>query len=59
MQKQIKEYFNAEDLRYLRVAIALAIGSPDSVNMPKTRDALHVLCEKVERIYHREVNEYQ
>jgi hypothetical protein len=51
-----EERLTAEDLRYLKVAIALAFGNPDLKEMPKTRAALEVLYEKIERIYHLEAN---
>lgn len=49
-----EEQFTLEDIRYLKVAIALALGSDDIGEMPKTKEALHVLYEKIERIYHTE-----
>jgi hypothetical protein len=55
-QREQKEHFTAEDLRYIQVAIALAIGNPDIREMPKTKIALDVLSEKVDRIHYREGN---
>jgi hypothetical protein len=59
-RRQQKEYFTftEEDLRFIQVAIALAVGNEDIREMPRTKIALYVLSEKVDRIYHREVNEY-
>lgn len=39
-----------EDIRYLKVAIALALGSPDIDDMPKTKVALNELYHKIERM---------
>lgn len=38
-----------EDIHYLNVAIALALGSPDIDDMPKMKVALDSLYEKIER----------
>jgi hypothetical protein len=50
------EKLTAEDIRYLKVAIALALGSDDIRNMPKTKDALNELYAKLERLYRIEAN---
>ena len=52
-----EEKLTAEDLMYLKVAIALAFGNSDLKNMPKTHAALEVLYEKIERLYHEAANE--
>lgn len=51
-----EEKLTAEDLMYLRVGIALALGSDDIRNMPKTKDALHTIYDKIDRMYRREAN---
>lgn len=45
------EKLTAADVRYLKVAIGLALGSPDIVDMPKTKAALNDLYDKIERMY--------
>ena len=42
--------FTPEDIRYLKVAIALALGSDDIREMPKTKTALNELYHKIERV---------
>jgi hypothetical protein len=42
--------FTPEDIRYLKVAIALALGSDDILEMPKTKTALNELYHKIERM---------
>jgi hypothetical protein len=49
-----EEKLTLEDIRYLKVAIALALGSPDIVDMAKTKRALNELYDKIERIYQTE-----
>jgi hypothetical protein len=41
--------FTPEDIRYLKVAIALALGSDDIREMPKSKLALNELYHKIER----------
>jgi hypothetical protein len=48
-EKKENEKFTAEDLRYLKVAIALALGLDDIREMPKTKVAIHGLYEKIEK----------
>jgi hypothetical protein len=43
-----------ENVRYLKIAISLALGSDDIRDMPKTKAALNELYNKIERIYHTE-----
>jgi hypothetical protein len=50
MMSQEKEQLTPEDIRYLKVAIALAVGSDDIRNMPKTKAALDELYYKIERM---------
>jgi hypothetical protein len=52
----VEEKLTAEDIRYLKVAIALALGSDDIRNMPKTKDALNELYAKLERLYRIKAN---
>jgi hypothetical protein len=40
MMAQEKIQFTPEDIRYLKVAIALALGSDDILEMQKTKTAL-------------------
>jgi hypothetical protein len=47
---QEEKSFSPEDLRYLRIAIALALGSDDIREMPKTKVALNELYAKIERM---------
>lgn len=54
MMMTVEEKLTAEDIRYLKVAIGLALGSPDIEEMPKTKAALNELYDKIERIYHSE-----
>lgn len=56
MTTNAEEKLTAEDIRYLKVAIALALGSDDILEMPKTKDALNELYLKVERISKKEAN---
>jgi hypothetical protein len=42
--------FTPEDIRYLKVAIALALGSDDILEMQKTKTALNELYHKIERM---------
>jgi hypothetical protein len=51
-----EEYFTAEEIRHLKLAVALALGSEDIEVMPITKTILNELYEKLDRIYHtREV----
>ena len=52
-----EEKITAEDLRYLKVAIALALGSADILDMPKTKDALNELYYKIERLHRVKASE--
>jgi hypothetical protein len=54
-QRERNEYFTDEDLRFIQVAIALALGNQDIFDMPKTKIALDGLSDKVERIYQRAI----
>jgi hypothetical protein len=54
MMAQEKIQFTPEDIRYLKVAIALALGSDDIRELPKSKLALNELYHKIERM---EVNE--
>lgn len=51
-----EEKLTAEDLQYLQVGIALALSCDDIRNMPKTKDALHTLYYKIDRMYKTEAN---
>jgi hypothetical protein len=42
--------FTPEDIRYIKVAIALALGSPDIDEMSKTRAELNALYYRIERM---------
>jgi hypothetical protein len=42
--------FTPEDIRYLKVAIALALGSYDILEMQKTKTTLNELYHKIERM---------
>jgi hypothetical protein len=44
------EQFTPKEIRYLKVAIALALGSDDIREMPKTKMALNELYRKIERM---------
>jgi hypothetical protein len=44
------EQFTLEDIRDLKVAIALALGSDDIREMPKSKLALNELYHKIERM---------
>jgi hypothetical protein len=48
MMAQEKIRFTPKDIRYLKVAIALALGSDDIREMPKTKTALNELYHKIE-----------
>jgi hypothetical protein len=50
MLSQEKFIFTPEGLRYLKVAIALALGSEDIRDMPKTKTALDILYHKIEQM---------
>jgi hypothetical protein len=50
MLKTPKEKFTEENLRYLKIAISLALTGTDIEEMPKTKIALNELYEKIERI---------
>jgi hypothetical protein len=50
MMTQEKIQFTPENIRYLKVAIALALGSDDIREMPKTKMALNELYHKIERM---------
>ena len=45
-----EEKLTAEEIRYLKVAISLALTGPDIQEMPKTKLALNELYDKIERI---------
>lgn len=45
-----EERLTAEDIRYLKVAIALALGSPDVDEMSKTKTELNKLYHRIERM---------
>jgi hypothetical protein len=49
MMAQEKIQFTPEDVRYLKVAIALALGSDDIREMPKSKLTLNELYHKIER----------
>jgi hypothetical protein len=44
------EQFTPEDLRYLKVAIALALGLDDILEMQKTKTALNEIYHEIERM---------
>lgn len=51
MMSKESEQFTPEDLRYLKVAISLPLTDPlDIDEMPKTKEALHKLYHKIERM---------
>jgi hypothetical protein len=50
MLSQEKFTLTPEDIRYLKVAIALALGSEDIREMPKTKTALNELYHKIEQM---------
>ena len=45
-----REKFTDEDIRYLKIAISLALMSSDIRQIPKTKVALNELYDKIERI---------
>jgi hypothetical protein len=49
-ERQGKEFLTPEDIRYLKVAISLALTGPDIQEMPKTQVALNELYDKIERM---------
>jgi hypothetical protein len=50
-EKEPCEEFTPEELRHLKVAISLALTDPlDIDEMPKTKEALHELYHKIERM---------
>jgi uncharacterized sporulation protein YeaH/YhbH (DUF444 family) len=50
MMSKESEQFTPEDIRYLKVAIALALGSYDILEMQKTKTTLNELYHKIERM---------
>jgi hypothetical protein len=55
--EELEEKLSAEYIRYLKVAIALAIGSDDIHEMPQTKLALKELYHKLDRMYKTEASE--
>jgi hypothetical protein len=48
VMKTPEEKFTDEDLRYLKIAISLALTGADIEDMPKTKVALDTLYHKIE-----------
>jgi hypothetical protein len=58
MKQDYEDSFTAEDLMYLRVAIATFQANLDmELGMPKTYEAMFSLKEKIDRIYRIQVVE--
>jgi hypothetical protein len=50
MMMTAEEKLTAEEIRYLKVAISLALTGPDIQEKPKTKLAFNELYDKIERI---------
>lgn len=53
MQSQSEEEkFSHEELQYIRIALILALGNPDTKDMVRTEAALKELFSKLDCMYH-------